>query len=140
MINTSDTVYTNAAILFDSNETLDIDNNEYARGVVELIALMTGFGSDSYEDIAKALSAYTSTTLSRQQMRLESLRVAVNAETISYSEITELQGLAEHIDAGDVQLLEWAGESEFDRCPETDDFQHQVTDGSCDQCGAKNFN
>lgn len=25
-------------------------------------------------------------------------------------------------------------------CPESPDHRHQVTDGSCDQCGAKNFN
>lgn len=26
-----------------------------------------------------------------------------------------------------------------DICPETEDGRHQVTEGSCDQCGAKNF-
>lgn len=25
-------------------------------------------------------------------------------------------------------------------CPESEDNRHQITDGSCDQCGAKNFN
>ena len=73
------------------------------------------------------------------QERLEYLRSQIEDECISYAELIELQGLAKFIDSGDVQLLEWAGVPEFDRCPETDDFQHQVTDGSCDQCGAKNF-
>jgi hypothetical protein len=41
--------------------------------------------------------------------RLEELRVEIRAERISYGEIAELQGLAEHIDPSDVELLEWAG-------------------------------
>lgn len=44
--------------------------------------------------------------------RLEYLRGQINAESISYGEIAELQILAKHIEAGDVQLLEWAGEPE----------------------------
>lgn len=45
--------------------------------------------------------------------RLEYLRGEINAERISYDEIHELQCLAEHTDAHDVQLLEWAGVPEF---------------------------
>ena len=41
--------------------------------------------------------------------RLEYLRKEIQAERISYAEIAELQGLAEHIDKSDVLLLEWAG-------------------------------
>lgn len=41
--------------------------------------------------------------------RLEYLRSQIRGECISYSEIAELQGLAEHIKPGDVELLEWAG-------------------------------
>ena len=40
--------------------------------------------------------------------RLEYLRSQIEAERISWFEIAELQGLAEHIDPADVQLLEWA--------------------------------
>lgn len=47
------------------------------------------------------------------QERLEELRAALRAENISYGELAELQGLAEHIDAGDVELLEAAGVPEF---------------------------
>jgi hypothetical protein len=47
------------------------------------------------------------------QERLEYLRGEIRAERISYSEIAELQGLVEHIDPGDVELLEWAGVPEF---------------------------
>lgn len=43
------------------------------------------------------------------QSRLEYLRAEIEAERISYSEIAELQGLAEQIDPGDTLLLEWAG-------------------------------
>ena len=41
--------------------------------------------------------------------RLEYLRGEIRAERISYGEIAELQGLADTIDPGDVELLEWAG-------------------------------
>ena len=43
------------------------------------------------------------------QERLEYLRGEIEAERISYGEIVELQDLAEHIEPGDVLLLEWAG-------------------------------
>lgn len=46
--------------------------------------------------------------------RLEYLRGEIEAERISYWEISELQGLAAFIDPGDVQLLEWAGVPEFE--------------------------
>lgn len=45
--------------------------------------------------------------------RLEYLRIEIRAERISWGEIAELQGLAEHIEPGDVELLEWAGVPEF---------------------------
>jgi len=41
--------------------------------------------------------------------RLKYLRGEIEAEQISYGEIAELQSLAEHIEDGDVLLLEWAG-------------------------------
>lgn len=41
--------------------------------------------------------------------RLEYLRGELRAERISYSELAELQGLADEIDPGDVELLEAAG-------------------------------
>lgn len=44
--------------------------------------------------------------------RLEYLRQQIKGECISYGEITELQGLAEHIEEGDVELLQWAGVKE----------------------------
>jgi hypothetical protein len=41
--------------------------------------------------------------------RLEYLRGELRAERISYGELAELQSLADHIDSGDVELLEAAG-------------------------------
>ena len=41
--------------------------------------------------------------------RLEYLRGEIIAQNISYSEICELQSLAEYIEPGDTLLLEWAG-------------------------------
>jgi hypothetical protein len=45
--------------------------------------------------------------------RLEYLRGELRAESISYGELAELQSLAEHIDEGDVELLEVAGVPEI---------------------------
>ena len=44
--------------------------------------------------------------------RLEYLRQELRAERISWSELAELQDLAEHIEPGDVELLEAAGVEE----------------------------
>lgn len=44
--------------------------------------------------------------------RLEYLRGEIEAERISYAELAELQELAEHIQPGDVVLLQWAGVKE----------------------------
>jgi hypothetical protein len=49
----------------------------------------------------------------RIKARLEDLRSALRSESISYGELHELQGLAEHIEPGDVELLEPAGVPEF---------------------------
>ena len=48
------------------------------------------------------------------KQRLEELRVEIQSERISIGELLELQSLAEHIDKGDVELLEWAGVPEFE--------------------------
>ena len=45
--------------------------------------------------------------------RLEYLRKQIVNECISLNEIHELQSLKDHIEPGDVQLLEWAGVPEF---------------------------
>lgn len=50
--------------------------------------------------------------------RLEYLRRQINAERISTAELIELQGMVDHIEPGDVQLLEWAGVPEFEEEPE----------------------
>jgi hypothetical protein len=47
------------------------------------------------------------------KVRLEYLRRELRAERISYEELAELQDLAEHIEHGDVELLEAAGVPEF---------------------------
>ena len=44
------------------------------------------------------------------ETRLEYLRGEIEAERISYGELSELQSLAKYIDPGDVLLLEWAGQ------------------------------
>lgn len=51
--------------------------------------------------------------MSTVEERLEYLRWGLRNGTISYSELYELQSLAEYIDPGDVELLEAAGVPEF---------------------------
>jgi hypothetical protein len=46
--------------------------------------------------------------MSEIKERLEYLRGELRAERISYGELAELQALAEHIEPGDVELLEAA--------------------------------
>lgn len=48
------------------------------------------------------------------KQRLEELRAEIQAERISTSELIELQVLAQYIDKGDVELLQWAGVPEFE--------------------------
>ena len=58
--------------------------------------------------------------------RLEYLRGELRAQRISYGELHELQNLVEHIDPGDVELLEAAGVPEFpDDNPETYADEHE---------------
>jgi len=45
--------------------------------------------------------------------RLEYLRGEIEAERISYGELSELYSLREHIEPGDTLLLEWAGVTEY---------------------------
>jgi len=52
--------------------------------------------------------------------KLEELRGALEAESISYGELSELTGLADYIDLDDVQLLEAAGVPEFHFTAEED--------------------
>jgi len=59
--------------------------------------------------IAKELMAVGKKPDVRIKRRLEYLRKEIEAERISYGEISELQSLVDYIDPGDVQLLEWAG-------------------------------
>ena len=51
--------------------------------------------------------------------RLEYLIGELEAERISYGELAELQSLVEHIEPGDVQLLEAAGVPETFDCTTT---------------------
>jgi hypothetical protein len=51
------------------------------------------------------------------QERLEYLRQELRAERISMGELHELQGLADQIEPGDVELLEAAGVPEFEETP-----------------------
>lgn len=53
------------------------------------------------------------TVMSATTERLEELRAILRTESISYGELNELQGLREHIDPDDVELLEAAGVDEF---------------------------
>jgi hypothetical protein len=80
-----------------------------------------GFYGDEYASQA-AREALQTALASTPKARLEYLRTQIDAECISQGELIELQGLAEHIEPGDVQLLEWAGVPEFPEEPETPSY------------------
>lgn len=61
--------------------------------------------------------------------RLEYLRQELRAERMSYGELAELQSLAEHIEPGDVELLEAAG------VPEAERETPYYTEGLAAECG-----
>ena len=67
---------------------------------------------ESYSYINKDSYDLTKSIIDKIKERLEYLRQEIEAERISYGEIAELEGLADHIDKGDVVLLEWAGVKE----------------------------
>jgi hypothetical protein len=70
--------------------------------------------------------------------RLEYLRGELRAERISYGELAELQGLAQHIEPGDVELLEAAGVPETDEdCPWGFISLQQDEDQGTAECGCK---
>lgn len=60
------------------------------------------FGADSH-------SPEVTVDLNAPAARLEYLRGQIHAESIAIGEIAELQGLADYIQPGDTELLEWAG-------------------------------
>jgi hypothetical protein len=74
-----------------------------------------------------------------EKARLEYLRGEIRAERISYGEVSELQGLVDYIEPGDVELLEWAGVPEFPN--EEDDVDRfgrhwdLPANELCDLCG-----
>lgn len=54
-------LYEQAASLFDPDTIIDTEEDEYQRGVAELIMSFTGQGSDDLDDIASIISERTST-------------------------------------------------------------------------------
>lgn len=58
--------------------------------------------------------------------RLDYLRGEIEAETISYAEIAELQSLADFIDSGDTVLREWSGLPEHLWCSKAIETKVQV--------------
>lgn len=75
-------------------------------------ALDSAIGKGLPTELAGAIEA--ALRRARVKERLEYLRGQIHAECISMGELHELQGLAEHIEPGDVELLEWAGVPEFE--------------------------
>ena len=78
---------------------------------------MNNLDCEQWPDSLKRFRAFskaaTEVRNSHIKERLEFLRLAIRASYISYEQLSELQGLAEHIAPNDVELLEWAGVPEF---------------------------
>ena len=69
--------------------------------------------SNPFEGIDFAKNAENAETWLAAKVRLNEIRKSINAENVSWGELAELASLAEYIEPGDVQLLEWAGVPEF---------------------------
>lgn len=52
-------IYRVAATLFDGPDDVNPDENEYARGIVELVAYFTGANSDHLDEVAAGIKAHT---------------------------------------------------------------------------------
>lgn len=82
----------------------DLDKNALDRHI-------TGnYGEDQFRDVPEDDEVNIDGEIAA---RLEYLRSQIRAESISWGEVHELQGLADYIDSGDTELLEWAGVPEF---------------------------
>lgn len=79
---------------------LSAEDKQAAEDALDDIDLYRGAVEDAKAIIAQ--DAYRAT-------RLEYLRGEIRAERISSGEIAELQSLAEYIETGDTELLQWAG-------------------------------
>lgn len=69
---------------------------------------------DPFTDVTRHKNVRSAPGAADIAARLEYLRNRIHAECISMRELAELQSLAPHIEASDVELLEWAGVSEED--------------------------
>lgn len=86
-----------------------------ASRAADAVAEVQVMGS-SFKSLAERLAS------AEHRRRLEYLRGEIEAERISYSEIAELQSLAQYIEPGDVLLLEWAGVPESEAQSRTDPY------------------
>jgi hypothetical protein len=66
-----------------------------------------------FEGIDFAKNAENAETWLAAKVRLEEIRQSICERNVSYGELAELESLADYIESGDVQLLEWAGVPEF---------------------------
>lgn len=64
--------------------------------------------------------------------RLESIRASIREESVSWGELAELSALREHIPAGDVELLEWAGVPEHDALDALEDARELAAERGAD--------
>ncbi len=73
--------------------------------------------------------------------RLEYLRGELRGERISYGELSELQSLAKHIEADDVELLEAAGVPEFVEIKPADDWkaEHEAREDAGEDCDLRDL-
>lgn len=91
--------------------SIDVDDTDDPReAAAQALAIMQDPGST-----AVVFDVDGTTVDLEVTARLEELRAAIRAERISWGELAELQELAQFIEDGDVELLEWAGVPEGSR-------------------------
>lgn len=88
----------------------------FTHGAYDYLQTLAMSDPDAADFLAAGLARFVPVVIETPAAALERLRRAIRAERISYGELAELQDLAEHIEPGDVELLEWAGVPEDGLC------------------------
>lgn len=100
-------------MLFPGDDPRPDDSFPSGADFIEAVVAHFGFNGDSFKAYIERRQANEKLIAeSAARQRLEYLRSQIQAESISYGEIAELESLAEFIAPGDVELLEWAGVEE----------------------------
>lgn len=104
------TVERDAIIIYSVNDdlSLDKDSTNYLDDLTWVATCNADTITDNTLDNLKTKIDKINPTTDSIKAELEELRQAIRDENISYGEISRLENLADYIEFGDVELLQWA--------------------------------